>query len=182
MPDPAPSPDRTADRRPSATPQAAGTLPSPRRLYGTVALVEVITWALLLIGMAFKYTGVTDVLVSVFGMLHGIATVAYVLTSVFVWVNERWSPGVGLVALVAAVIPFATLPFERWTLRSGRLSTVWRLAPASATGAAESPRGPVERLQAWCLARPLTALVLGVLLVATITAALLVIGPPIPSD
>ncbi|WP_309081774.1 DUF3817 domain-containing protein [Zhihengliuella sp.] len=180
MPDRVPSGQRTADPRPAAA--ASGALPSPRGLYGAVALVEVITWALLLIGMAFKYTGVTEVLVSIFGTIHGVATVAYVLTSLFVWVNERWSVGVGVMALVSAVIPFATLPFERWTLRTGRLSAAWRLAPGSGGGTAEAPRGLVERLQAWCLARPVTALVVGVLLVALITVALLLMGPPIPAD
>ncbi|GHD11261.1 DUF3817 domain-containing protein [Zhihengliuella salsuginis] len=148
---------------------------SPRRFYAAVALAEVITWALLIIGMVFKYSGVTDVLVSIFGMIHGIATVAYGLTSLFVWVNERWSAGTGIASLVAAIIPFATLPFEKWAERTGRLSSRWRLAGANA----ESPRTVVERVQAWCLARPYAALGLGVVAVAVITTALLLAGPPV---
>jgi len=148
---------------------------SPRRFYAAVALAEVITWALLIIGMVFKYSGVTDVLVSIFGLVHGVATVAYGLTSVFVWVNERWSFGTGAASLVAAVVPFATLPFEKWAERTGRLSARWRLAGP----AAEAPRTVVERAQAWCLARPFAALGLGVVAVAAITIALLQAGPPV---
>lgn len=148
---------------------------SPRRFYAAVALAEVITWALLIIGMVFKYSGVTDLLVSIFGMIHGIATVAYGLTSLFVWVNERWRAGTGVVSLVAAVIPFATLPFEKWAERTGRLSSRWRLAGDDA----EAPRNVVERVQAWCLARPYPALGLGVVAVAAITIALLLAGPPV---
>lgn len=159
----------------TASATTSHTALQPRRLYAAVALAEVITWALLIIGMVFKYSGVTDVLVSIFGLVHGVAFIAYSLASLFVWVNERWGFGTGVLSLVAAVVPFATLPFEKWAERTGRLSERWRLAGADA----EAPRNVIERAQAWCLARPVAALVLGVVAVAVLTVAALIAGPPV---
>ena len=79
---------------------------TPARLFRTVAIAEAVTWTGLLVGMFLKYvTETTELGVRVFGMLHGVVFVAYVVTTVVVWVDRRWSAGRGLLALVAAVPP-----------------------------------------------------------------------------
>lgn len=148
---------------------------SPRRLYGALALGEMITWALLLFGMALKYTDMTPAVVPVAGMLHGIVFVSYCVVTVFVWVDGRWSAGRGALGLLSAIIPFCTYPFERNTLKAGLLGTSWRLGAGG-----EEPSGPLECLQAWCLRHTALAIVLGVVFVGIVVTVLLILGPPIP--
>jgi integral membrane protein len=49
---------------------------TPLRVFRTLAFAEAVTWALLLIGMAFKYSGVTEVGVQVSGLVHGTVFIA----------------------------------------------------------------------------------------------------------
>ena len=50
---------------------------TPRRLFRALALAEVVTWTLLLLGMVLKYgTETTDLLVRIGGGLHGFAFLA----------------------------------------------------------------------------------------------------------
>lgn len=153
------------------------TLPSPRRLFITVATAEAVTWTLLLIGMFLKYvTQTTELGVRIGGMLHGIVFIAYVLVTVIVWVDQQWSTKRGLIALATAIPPLATLWTERWLDRDGLLGTAWRLrAPGTA-------RNTSEKLVANALLRPgLSALAL-VVAVAVLTGVALVVGPPVPTS
>ncbi|GMA36274.1 hypothetical protein GCM10025876_24780 [Demequina litorisediminis] len=93
------------------------------RAYAILALVEAITWTGLLIGMGVKYgPQTTEIGVTVFGPLHGIAFLAYAAVTVIAAVRLRWGLGVTLLALVAAVPPLTTLPMEMWLRRTGRLA------------------------------------------------------------
>ena len=76
-----------------------------------------------------------------------------------------------MLGLLAAVPPFATVPFERYAERSGLLGETWRLR-------AEAPRGVVESLVSWLLRRPVQGLLVGLVAVAGLTGAALVVGPP----
>ncbi|MEV5001203.1 DUF3817 domain-containing protein [Nocardioides sp. LML1-1-1.1] len=145
---------------------------SPTRLFRTVAIAEAITWTGLLVGMFLKYvTETTEMGVRVFGMLHGVVFVAYVVTTAVVWVDRRWSAGRGLLALVAAVPPLATLPLEWWAVRKGWLGDTWRLPAGAGTSAP-------DRSVAWLLRNPLRGLAVAVAVVAVLTGAALVVGPP----
>ncbi len=158
----------------SGTPLAATSARiSPKRLYGFLAAAEMVTWALLIIAMVIKYGVGPEIYVRVFGMVHGVVFIAYGLVTIFVWANERWNAGRGILGLASAVVPFATLPFERAMLRRGMLSDAWRLAPGG-----DAPQGPVEKVQALALRYPWPAAAAGVILVAAVTAVLLFIGPP----
>ncbi len=151
---------------------------SPQRLFRTVATAEAVTWALLLAGMFLKYvTETTELGVRVFGMAHGIVFIAYCLTVAFVWLGQRWSTRFGLLALACAVPPFATVAFDRWAERRGRLAQGWRLGAGG-----EQPSGLLERAQAWMLRRPAQAVGLGVVAVLALTAVALVAGPPVPAQ
>src|SRR5690606_39324951 len=151
---------------------------SPRTLYTRFAFAEVVTWALLLLVMLLKYvTHTTDLAVRVFGLLHGMVFLGYVLVTVAVWINQRWPLRTALMALASAAPPFLTIWAERRLERQGRLDGDWRLG-----GAGESPRTLPERVLAWAIGRPALALVTGVVAVLAATAVLLWIGPPLPSE
>ena len=90
--------------------------------FRTVAVAEALSWLGLLTGMFFKY--VVDAGaggVHVFGPLHGVVFLSYVVIAALTWQARRWSWRVGLAALVASVPPFGTLAFEEWARRTGRL-------------------------------------------------------------
>ena len=145
---------------------------NPRVLYRRVAVAEAITWALLLTGMFLKYvTETTELGVQVFGMVHGVVFIAYCLATVLLSVDQRWPLSRLVLGLLAAVPPFATVPFERYAERSGLLGDDWRLR-------SEAPRGAVERLTAWLVRRPAQGVLVGVVAVAGLTGVALLVGPP----
>lgn len=145
---------------------------SPRLLFRRVAVAEAVTWALLLTGMFLKYvTETTELGVQVFGMVHGVVFVAYVVTTLVVAVDQRLGVGRTLVALAAAVPPFLTVPVDLWLERRGRLAEAWRLRTAA-------PSGPLEGPVAWLVRHPGRGLAAGVAAVAVLTGLALVAGPP----
>ena len=145
---------------------------SPTRLFRSVAIAEAVTWTGLLVGMFLKYGPAdNEAGVRIFGMLHGVVFVAYVVTTAVVWVDRRWSAGRGLLTLVAAVPPLATLPLEWWAVRKGWLGDTWRL-PAGAGSSVP------DRFVAWLLTNPLRGLAVGLVAVAALTGLALVVGPP----
>lgn len=147
---------------------------SPRTLYRRIALAEVVSWALLLIGMFLKYVmETTDLGVRVFGIIHGTVFIAFCLITVLVWVNQRWTTRQGLLGLASAIPPFLTVWFERRMERAGALEGGWRLGHAEAR-----PENALERLLHMLLARPAVAVALGLVAVAGLTGLALAIGPP----
>ena len=144
----------------------------PVGLYRLVARAEAVTWALLLTGMFLKYvTETTELGVQVFGMVHGVVFIAYCLTTVLLWVDQRWTLGRLALGLLAAIPPFATIPFERSAERAGLLGDEWRLRR-------ESPVGLLEKPTAWLLRRPAQGLLVGLIAVIGLTGVALVVGPP----
>lgn len=93
------------------------------RLFVVAAIAEAISWAGLLAGMAVKYGPPANELgVQIFGPIHGGLFIAYgVLVLAVAWLR-RWSLLTTGVALLCAVPPFATVAFERWARRRGRLT------------------------------------------------------------
>ncbi len=93
------------------------------RVFSIVALLEGITWAGLLIGMFIKYSLKTsDLGVVIFGPLHGIVFISYVVVTVMAAVRLRWPLWATLVAVLAAVPPLVTIPMEIWFKRRGLLA------------------------------------------------------------
>lgn len=152
------------------------TLPSPRTAFRTVATAEAVTWFLLIVGMVLKYvTRTTELGVRVFGMLHGIVFISYVLVTIAVAVDRRWPIGRLALGLFSAIPPFMTVWFERHAERSDDIEGPWRLR----TGG-EQPTTLPERVLAWLVRNPALALVALVVAVAVLTAIALVVGPPVP--
>lgn len=91
------------------------------RLFRIAAVAEAVSWAGLLIGMFFKYVVVeNEIGVKVFGPIHGVIFVAYVLTVLVAARARRWRMSTLLLGLVSAVPPFMTIWFERRVLSSPR--------------------------------------------------------------
>jgi integral membrane protein len=143
------------------------------RLFRRVAVAEAFTWAGLLAGMFLKHvTETTEVGVQVFGMLHGVVFIGYVLTTVVVAVDQQWSRGRILAGLASAVPPFLTLVFERYAERRGLLGDRWRLRSAE-------PATLPERLVAWLVRHPARGAAAGAAGVAVLTGVALLVGPPV---
>ena len=146
---------------------------APRSVFRVVAVVEALTWSLLLVGMYLKYvSGTTEVLVSVGGMLHGIAFVAYGVVTVAVAVDARWSLRRTVLVLLAAVPPLVTVVADLVLERRRALPRAWRLR-------AQRPSGAVERAVALAVRHPVRGATTGVALVAVLTLLALAVGPPV---
>lgn len=145
---------------------------SPRTLFRVVAVTEAITWTGLLAGMFFKYVPEsTELGVTVFGPLHGIAFIAYGLVTVVVATDQRWSRGRTLLGLVSAIPPLMTVWFDRHVERRDGLHRHWHSHEDSKT------RG--RRAIAW-LRRHVALATLGFLAaVAALTGVALLVGPPV---
>lgn len=150
---------------------------SPRLLFRTFATAEAFTWAGLITALILRATGVTDAVVPIAGGIHGFVFLTYCVVTVFVWVNQRWKAGLGVLGLALAIVPFATVPFEIVLDKKQLLSGPWRVRPGG-----DAPQGWIEHVQAWVLRRPLLAIAIGVVLVIAAFLILLWIGPPIPKS
>ena len=146
---------------------------TPRTLYLRLALAEMVTWTLLILGMIGKYAFGLEWATTVGGSIHGFVFLCYAVTTVAVWIAQRWSFGTGVLGLAAAIIPYATYPLERSVQRRGLLAGPWRLGKDG-----ESPRSLPERLLATALRSPILALIVTVIVVAIVFTLLLVAGKP----
>jgi integral membrane protein len=102
-------------------------------VFRLVAVAEAISWAGLLVAMAFKYGLDMPLGVTVVGWVHGLVFTAYVVTSLLVCGPLRWKFSTLVLALIASVPPLASAVFERWAARRGHLDlgdpaepTLWR--------------------------------------------------------
>lgn len=148
---------------------------TPSALFRTFATAEAVTWAGLITALVLRATDVTDAAVPVAGGVHGFVFLSYCVVTVFVWVNQKWNWKTGVLGLLLAVVPFATVPFEIVLMRKKLLVGGWRLRPGG-----EQPRGVIEHAQAWVLRRPVVSVVLLLACVAVVFTVLLWLGPPVP--
>lgn len=147
---------------------------TPKTFFRVLAFAEAVSWTLLIGGMILRATNDLDIAVSIGGGIHGFVFLAYAATAVIVAKNQRWSAGPTSIAVISAVIPYATIPVDLWLKRSGRLDGPWR------TVATEHPRDQSwhDRALRLLLNRPGLlggGLAVGVVLVFV---ALLILGPP----
>jgi integral membrane protein len=97
-------------------------LTTPAGRFRLLAMAEAVSWAGLLIGMLFKYVlSDNEIGVKVFGPIHGLIFVLYVLAALLASTAQRWERRTTFLALLASIPPFGTVVFERWALRTGRL-------------------------------------------------------------
>lgn len=152
-------------------------LSRPLTVFRRVAIAEAITWALLLFGMVLKYgTHTTDVAVKVFGMIHGIVFLTYVVTTVTVWVDQRWTVRRGVGALLASIPPFATYAVEILAARRTWIGDSWRLRACD-----DADLSRPEKAVRWVLVAPVRGLIAAVGVVVVLTGVALLVGPPASS-
>jgi integral membrane protein len=107
------------------------------RIFRILALAEAFSWAALLVGMYFKWIAKsTELGVEIAGPIHGGLFIAYGMTALILWRLQRWPFLVALFAGLSAVLPFATVLFERWAGRRGYLAAADK-ATAVGSGAWE---------------------------------------------
>ncbi|GAA4839115.1 DUF3817 domain-containing protein [Garicola koreensis] len=148
---------------------------SPHALFRTFGIAEVISWTLLIGGLILRAAAGWDLAVTIGGGIHGFVFLAYGTTAVLVAKNQRWRPYPTTVAIVSAVVPYATIPVDIWLTRSSRLTGAWRL------NATEDPRDQLwhDRLMRLVIRHPAQSLVVGFLAVAVVFTVLVVLGPPV---
>ena len=153
----------------------SGLFTTPKKLYKTLAFAEAVTWTLLIAGLAVKATvGAPQTLLTIVGGIHGLVFLTYATISALVGVNQRWGLFRTALAVALAIVPYATIPFERSVEKRGRLQGEWRKTTS------EDPRDGllVDRLYRWFLNRPALLVIALIAVVAAIFAALLIVGPP----
>lgn len=102
--------------------RASSALSPIGRLFAVAAFIEGLTWAGLLLGMLLKYgTHTTELVVWLFGRLHGVAFLFYVAVSVLAALRLRWPWWAWALSLLAALPPLVTVPLEMWFRRIGLL-------------------------------------------------------------
>ncbi len=108
--------------------------------FRAIAVLEAISWVLLIIGMVFKRIPEPVMWpVKVFGMTHGIVFILFVITAIVAARELGWNAKTTVLALVSSIPPFCTVLFEVWAVRSGQLgelsnaASAESAAPASAT-------------------------------------------------
>jgi integral membrane protein len=147
----------------------------PKDLFVVFAIAEAVTWTLLILGLLAKaFTSIAPIVVTVIGGLHGLVFLGYGVTAALVGVNQRWSTGKIILGIALAIVPYATIPFERIQLKQSTLEGEWRTTESG------HPKDNTwfDRLFRWFVGRPLLLIIALVVIVAAIFATLLLVGPP----
>lgn len=148
---------------------------SPKSVYKFFATGEAITWGLLISALISRALGdLVPHAVTVAGSIHGAMFLSYCIVAVLVGLNQRWAIGRIAGAVALAVVPFATVPFDRRLGKQNALEGSWR------TETSDDPRdqGFIDRLFRWFIARPVVLVLVIAVALPAIFAFLLFLGPP----
>lgn len=148
---------------------------TPRKLYFVLAIAEACTWTLLITGLILRNTiGVDQDIFTLIGGLHGFVFITYGAASILIAFNQRWGFWMGLLAVVTAILPYATIPFELIQAKRGALEGHWRFE------ATDDPRDHtwLDRLFRWFLKHPVLLILVIVMAIVLVFSTLLLLGPP----
>jgi integral membrane protein len=148
---------------------------SPKSIYKFFATGEAITWGLLISALISRALGdLVPHAVTVAGSIHGAMFLSYCVVAVLVGLNQRWAMGKIAGAVALAIVPFATVPFDRRLVRQNALEGSWR------TETSDDPKdqGFIDRLFRWFIARPVVLVLVIAVALPGIFAFLLFLGPP----
>lgn len=147
---------------------------TPASLYRVLAIAEAITWTLLISALIARAVGASAIVVTIAGGIHGFVFLSYGATAILVAFNQRWSIGLGLLAVASAIIPFATIPMEIGLHRKDRLEGEWRLEES------EHPQDRTwyDKTMRWFLNHAVLLIVLIAVAVVALYVILLILGPP----
>jgi integral membrane protein len=116
------------------------------RVFRLLAVAEAFSWAALLTGMYFKWIArTTELGVEIAGPVHGALFIGYGMAALALWRLQRWPFAVALFAGLSAVVPFATVLFERWADRRGHLTATDTPAADVATSGTRGEAPAQER-------------------------------------
>ena len=147
----------------------------PKDIFGTFARIEMFTWALLIAAIVVRETfGLAPNIFTIAGATHGFAFIGYSVTAVLVGVNQRWPLAQTANAVVLAIVPFATYPFDRYLEKRSMMDGEWRIEGT------KDPRDNTrfDRLFRWFIFRPVLLIFTLVVFVVSLFAFLLWLGPP----
>jgi integral membrane protein len=147
----------------------------PKQLFLLFAKGEAVTWTLLISALIIRAAGdPIPHVVTIAGSIHGAVFLGYAVTALLVGINQRWSFGKLALAVGLAIVPFATIPFERKLIRTSALEGAWRTAKS------EDPRDDffIDAIFRWFIARPIVLLAVLLVAVPAVFAFLLFLGPP----
>ncbi len=147
----------------------------PKQLFLLFAKGEAITWTLLISALIVRAAGDPfPPIVTIAGSIHGAVFLGYAVTALLVGINQRWSFGKLTLAVALAIVPFATIPFERRLVASKALEGEWRKTKSA------DPRDDffIDVIFRWFIARPILLLAILLVAIPTVFAFLLFLGPP----
>jgi len=147
---------------------------TPKKLFNFFAKSEAVTWTLLISALIARAFGLNPSVVTLAGGIHGAVFLGYAVTAALVGVNQRWGFGKTTLAVALAIIPFATIPFEMMAARNGSLEGSWRIT----AGTDPRDNGRIDKLFRWFIARPLTLVIVLVLVLTALFSLLIFLGPP----
>ncbi len=148
---------------------------TPKKLFRLFALAEAVTWTLLIGGLILRATvGVPSVAFTIVGGIHGAVFLTYAVIASITGVNQRWGFARTVLGVALAIVPYATIPFELYVQRSGKLEGNWR---REHSGDARDDHW-FDRLYRWFIIRPALLTLVMFAVVTAIFATLLLIGPP----
>ena len=99
------------------------------RAFRTVAIAEACSWTGLLVGMVFKYLVVfDDVGVKIFGPIHGVLFIVYVIITLVTARTFRWRAGTTIIGLLASIPPIDRNE-ERLLAIEGSVPPIFDLPP-----------------------------------------------------
>lgn len=148
---------------------------TPKAIFGTFALIEMITWAVLISAIIARETiGISQNVFFIAGATHGFAFIGYSATAVLVSVNQRWPMLRGALAVLLAIVPFATVPFEKYLEKRQLLDGEWRTEKSS------NPldKTKFDQLFRWFINHPAILILTLVVSVIGLFTFLLWLGPP----
>jgi hypothetical protein len=134
-----------------------------------------ITWALLISALVARETlGIPSNIFFIVGATHGFAFIGYSATAVLVSVNQRWPLQRGAFAVLLAIVPFATVPFEKYLEKRQLLDGSWRT---------EKSKNPLDKtkfdeLFRWFINHPVVLVLTLAVSVISLFTFLLWLGPP----
>lgn len=146
---------------------------TPKGLHRGAALLEMVTWTLLIIGMILKYSGVTEAVVPIAGGIHGFGFLCFAAITITVWVNNKWTFAQGLMGLIVSLIPWAAFPFTLWADKKGILEGGWRFSTPE-----ETPGNIFDKILAQLVRHPVRSILIIVVLIVIVYIALLTMGQP----
>jgi integral membrane protein len=148
---------------------------TPKAIFGTFALIEMMTWGLLIAAIIAEETvGIASNLFFIAGATHGFAFISYSATAVLVAVNQRWPIVRGTVAVMLAIVPFATVPFEKYLEKRKQLDGEWRTEKSKNP----SDNTKFDQLFRWFINHPVILVLTLFVSVIALFSFLLWLGPP----